>query len=492
MKRVGQIGEQMVSETKSLVFDLGAGSGRAMVAVSDGQKIELSEVHRFSSLEMRKHDGPYWNIKALFSEIEQGLCNAASAFGPIDSIGVDSWGLDYVLIGQDGQPLDDPVHYRHPRSERGYAAFPMAPEALFLETGAQILPVNTAFQMFDHIRNHPEQVCSARSMLMIADSVNHYLTGNLFAELTLARTSGLVTTKGDDWSREICDKAGLPRHIFPPLKKPGSIYGQLRRDLAAKYGWERVPVVAVACHDTASAVSGLPLERKEAFLICGSWSLVGGEVDVPLLDQGVMHDGFGNEGGVEERPILIRSLNGLHLLQKLRSSWLRRTGLSVEYSEMSALAEKRNDGRANEGITLSDPRFFDPPDMVQAIQQHLRSKGSPVPDDIGALSFLIYRGLVDEIVQNFALLQRHLGRPFDSIRLCGGGGRDSTLCQMIASELGRTVKVGPVEASSWGNVLMQLIGIGRIASLEEGRRMVANSADFLNYFPNKCSQKETR
>lgn len=473
--------------TNSLVFDLGAGSGRAMLAHFDGQKLELSEIHRFSGIEVRLAEGPHWDLDRLLSEIRTGLRLAAARYRHLDSIGVDSWGVDYALIDGDGKLESAPFHYRHPRSQQGYDRFPIPPQTMFSRTGSQVLPINTAYQLFSALQENPEKIALDQRLVMIADAVNYFLTGEIAGEATLARSTGLLALSGE-WDETSCREAGIPLTLLPPIMQPGGICGWLRQEFLTRFESQRIPVIAVAGHDTASAVCGLPLAPNEAFLVCGSWSILGRELSRPLVSEEARSSGFGNEGGVGGRPIFLRSLNGLHLLQKLKTVWARQTGEDVGFDEMSARAAAAVRTGRNAAIDPSDPIFFDPPDMIGAIKASCHDFRSNQPDELGPLALAVYRGLAKDIGANLAVVER-LGRErITRLRICGGGGRDAFLCQLIADSTKRPLAVGPIEASAWGNAALQLIGLGLVENLSAARTIVEKSADIVTYYPNKNYQ----
>lgn len=468
--------------TNCLVFDLGAGSGRAMLAHFDGTTIKLTEIHRFSGIEIRRADGPHWDFRRLLSEIDTGLRLAVAHCGQIDSIGVDSWGVDYALIDGNGDIEDAPFHYRHPRSQAGYDHFPVADDVMFDRTGAQILPVNTAYQLHSAVHDGVGAIRPDHQLLMIADAVCYHLTGERHAERTAARTTGLVNLSGD-WDDQTCREAGIPSSLLAPIVAPGTVRGFLRADLGGMPHKKPVPVIAVAGHDTASAVCGLPIGDDEAFLICGSWLILGRELDRPLVSAQVRSGGFGNEGGVEGRAIFLRSLNGLHLLQKLRTSWIRRTGKEVSFADMSAAARAAMEEGSSVEITPSDAIFFDPADMVAVIAKAWHGARSDEVMTLGTLALAVFRGLTRELAASLAVMNELVGQPVHRLSVCGGGGQDETFCQLIADRTGLPVRVGPIEASAWGNAVLQLIGLGLIENLSAGRDLVEKSADILNYYP---------
>jgi rhamnulokinase len=463
------------SPLRCLVFDLGAGSGRAILAGFDGRTLRWEEVFRFAATAVDRTDGPHWDVEALKQLVEEGIRRTVQRAGSIDSIGIDSWGLDYALLDAEGRIIGEPFHYRHPRSHRGRLSFPMNTQDIFECNGIQDLPVNTIYQLFDDTRHRPDAVAHASALLMIADVLNHHLTGALRSESTLARTSGLIDIRTGGWNFGLCRAQGLPAHLLQPLIQPGEMYGHVRPSLGPKTGAAEVPVFAVAAHDTASAVAALPLRPGSAFLIAGSWFLVGIERQSARLDDRVLHTGFGNESGADGRTALLKSLPGFHLMHKLRVSWRHHTGVDIPFPEIAALGRAAHaEGRLTE-IDLADPAFFNPGDIVMEIGDYCGRRKLDMVSDIGRMALAIYAGLVRQVGQALASLRQELGYSIDTLIIGGGGAQDATLQHLLRQELSFDIVTGPVEASAWGNALFQLIGLGAIASLDEGRRVVQRS-----------------
>ncbi|MFV0385348.1 rhamnulokinase [Paracoccus sp. (in: a-proteobacteria)] len=462
--------------TCCLAFDFGAGSGRAVLAHVRNGRMELAEILRIPGAEVQLQDGPHWDMAALFAHVEQGLQVATSHAVQIASVGVDSWGLDYGLLDGTGHLLAQPRHYRHPGSQRGFAASPFDGEWLAQVTDAQVLPVNTVFQLLDDRATRPALLDRADRLLMIADLVNHHLTGIASNDLTLARTSGLHDWSQSRWSDAILTRAQIPARLFGPLTRPGTTLGPLRPDLARQSGLGPIPVISVAGHDTASAVCGLPLESGEAFMIAGSWNLVGFEAVQPPAGFGPA--GFGIEGGAEGRALLIRSLDGLHLMRRLRDDLPDRPG----FPQLAAMAQQAL-GDPPPPLEPADPGLAGTDGFVAAAAAQFRARGLTPVTDAGSLALSLYLGLTDSAAMALQQIDRLRGQPATALRIGGGGAQDAFLCQLLAARLRIPVIAGPVEASAAGNALFQLIGLGLVPSLTEARRIVARSGMTREYRP---------
>jgi len=322
---------------RCLVFDLGAGSGRAMLAELAGGAISLTELHRFDGLETRGADGPVWDIARMFRGVDEGLARAAAA-GGVDSVGVDSWGVDFGLIDAGGN-LTGPVRtYRHPRSQRGFDRCAARIGRIVAIAGAQALPINTIFQLADQAATEPETLAAAATVLMIAPLVSHHLSGVGANETTLARTSGLHDLALGDWSAALARDIGVEPALLAPLVAAGTILGPLRPELAAASGLGPVPVMAVASHDSASAALARAPGPYEAFLSAGTWNILGYVTEDPHLPPGAIEAGYGSEGGAFGTRLVLRSLPGLYLLRRLRDAWTRRTGETVGFAEIAERA----------------------------------------------------------------------------------------------------------------------------------------------------------
>ena len=446
-----------------------------MLGRLDEQGLALEEVHRFDTATVIDDDQTCWDLDALYRGLETGL-RAAQEAGPLDTIGIDSWGVDFGLFDAQGRLLAPPLHYRNGHGSRGVGRGVLSLNDMHRRTGAQQLELNTVFQLVDLHARRPERIAAADRLLLMADLFAAHLTGRCTNEYTLATTTGLFDTVRGEWHYELIDELGLPRRLFRPVVAPGEICGVLRTGLRAAEGGA-TPVVAVGAHDTASAVAGLDLADDEAFLILGSWSLLGVETDTPTRDARTLALGFGDEGGVCGTHRLITNINGLYLVQMLRDAWRRRHGTCPDFSEITAAARAaRSLGLpASVRIDPTDRQFFAPADMMSAIDDFFADRGQSQPEALGEYALAIYRGLADQIAAGVARLEHDFGRHIAAIHVSGGGSQDALLCECIVETTGKPLRHGAVEASAYGNVLMQLIGLGVVHDLRSARALLGRA-----------------
>lgn len=450
---------------RCLVFDLGAGSGRAMLAELAGGRLVLRQIHRFSGYEMHVDDGPAWAIDMIRAGIREGLAKAA-ATGPIASVAVDSWGVDFALLDEDGALVDTPRTYRHPRGVDGMAALASYHDRIAKQTGVQILPIATVFHLGQWARDNPDKVQRVRHFLMMADLHAYELSGVVACEKTLSRTSGLLQVDDGDWDRDVIGWCGMPEEIFGRLVGPGTVLGPLRRELVTSETLADTKVVTAAGHDTACAAFALAPAVGEAFACCGSWNLFGADVADGKLPKDTHHLGFGLEGGIGGRALLTKSLPGLFLLRRLREHWNARTGEDVDFPKLGAMALAAD--RTTPAIASSDPLFFDPADLVGAMQEHLPALGGK---GIGVLARSLYLGLARDAAACIRQLGALSGTPIHTIRVGGGGTQDEAWMHFLAEESGCRVVAGPVEASVVGSALIQLVALGAIPSFAAAQEM---------------------
>ena len=453
-----------------LAFDLGAESGRAMLATLEGGELRLAELHRFPNQPIEEHGSLRWNIRALWDEMRHALALAPEG---LRGIGVDTWGVDFALVGADGALLENPYHYRDRRTQ---GAMPrvfekLSRERIYSITGIQFLPINTLYQLFCC---DPARVESAERLLMIPDLLNYWLTGNFCSEYSIASTTQLLEAAARDWSEEMIAALAFPRRLFQPIVRPGTEIG--------RFGG--APVIAPACHDTASAVAAIAMSAGTAFLSSGTWSLIGAEVREPMITPRARDLNFTNEGGVCGTIRLLKNVAGMWLLQSCRRCWPEISS----YDDLLGAATREAPFRSL--IEPDDSAFLNPENMPQAIVRYCARTGQPAPQSPAAFT----RAILESLALKYRLILEGLeqisGRRFTQIRVVGGGSRNRLLNQFTADATGRAVIAGPVEATALGNVAMQMLGTGAASSLEEARAIVARSFPTERFEPRDADRWE--
>lgn len=439
--------------TRLAAVDLGASSGRVMLGDVAGGRVRLTEVARFANTPVRVQGTLYWDILALYQGILDGL-RAAARDGAVASVGVDSWAVDYGLLDGDGRLLGNPVHYRDARTERVVSPVPAA--ALYAATGIATQPFNTVFQLLAAAGT--AQLAAARTLLLIPDLVTYWLSGTFGAERTNASTTGLLTAGGAGWDLPLVARLGIRASLLPPLRDPGTIAGPLLPDVVVATGLTPDTLVtAVASHDTASAVAGVPARTADfAYISCGTWSLVGVELPEPVLTTGSYEAGFTNEAGVDGTVRYLRNVMGLWLLQECMREW-GGPSLAALLDGAAAAPALRS------VVDATDPRFLAPGDMPARICAALRETGQPVPADPAAMTRCILDSLALAYRRAVRDAQLLTGRHVGVVHLVGGGAQNALLCQLTADACELPVEAGPVEAGALGNVLVQARALGLVA-----------------------------
>lgn len=469
-----------------LAFDFGASSGRAIIGTLDNGKITLNEVHRFSNDPVTVNGTFYWDVLRLFHEIKQGLLKAKQA-GGFDSIGIDTWGVDFGLLDKDGVLLENPVHYRDKRNigmvEK--AAKYIGKDEMYKLTGIQFMDFNTAFQLLSIKENRPELLARAQSLLFMPDLFAYFLTGNKVSEYSIATTSQLVDINTRDWSKEMLEKLGLPEKIFNRIVPSGSVTGYLIDEICEELGLEKVPVIAVCGHDTQSAVTAVPSEKEDfAFISSGTWSLFGTETKKPIVNDLSYSFNVTNEGGFGYSTAFLKNICGLWLIQESRRQWIRE-GKEYSYAELekAALREKP----FARFIDPDAPEFAVPGNLPARITEYCRRTGQSVPENEGQTVRCIYESLALRYRAVLEGIEKCTGKNYDSLNVVGGGTKDTLLCKMTADACNITVYAGPIEATVMGNVAVQLISGGDIADVIEARRIIANSGQLKCYSPENTA-----
>jgi len=473
----------MNKEVYSLAFDFGASSGRAILSKYDGDMIELEEIFRFPNEPVRVGGHFYWDFLRLFHELKNGLKKAAAKGVEISSIGIDTWGVDYGLLDKDDNLLATPFHYRDTRTDHILEEIEkvISFEKIYESTGIQYLQFNTLYQLYADLKQRPHILKEAKSLLLIPDLFNFFLTGNKCCEYSNASTTQMLDAAKKDWDFELLDKLGLPKNILQKIVMPGQIIGILTKEIQEEVGLGAIPVVAIGEHDTASAVAGTPLEGDcRLFLSSGTWSLLGMECNEPIINEASLKYNFTNEGGVEDTIRYLKNINGTWLLQQLRHSWCEHVE-QVTFPDIIKAA--RNAKHGNYVIHPNDKCFMAPLNMVKAIEEYCVENGEGKPEGLGELAMAVYNGLVCEYMRVIRSLEEITGKEVDTINMIGGGIQDEFLCELTANSTGKNVLAGPIEASAFGNIVMQLIALDEVRSLEEGRKIIKNSSEQKLYTP---------
>jgi len=474
----------VTAETKFLAFDLGAESGRAVAAYFDGERIRLEDVHRFASRSVRTLDTLSWDVLGLFHELKQGLAMAAATPGPdIAAIGIDTWGVDFGLLGRGDTLLGNPRHYRdHANDGILDAAFELLPrEQIFDRTGIQFMQFNTLFQLLSMKRADSPHLDRAETLLMMPDLLNFWFTGVKATEFSIASTSQMIDPRTRDWARDLVEQFGLPGHILTEIVPTAAEIGPLRADIATEAGCGHIPVIAPGEHDTASAVVAVPAATADyAYISSGTWSLMGIETDAPRISEETRAANFTNEGGACGTIRLLKNIMGLWLVQEIRRAEARR-GADYSYAELARLAAVAPPfGPIIEPDAVD---FLNPTDMRFAISIFCERTGQAQPETIGAVIRCCLESLALKYRWALERLESFRGRPIDVVHIVGGGTQNRLLCQLAADATGRAVIAGPVEATAIGNVMMQALGRGFITSLEQAREIVRRSFPLETYEP---------
>lgn len=472
-------------EIKSnIAVDLGAESGRVMLATLDGQRFSIQEMHRFPNGPVEAGGELHWDFQRLIGEIYKGIEKALAAGTNVRSIGVDTWGVDYGLLGEDGQLLENPFNYRDSRTEGMIeAACDVLPrEEIYQNTGLQFMPFNTLYQLMGCKRKRPELLEKAKHLLFMPDLVSYYLCGNISAEYTVASTSQLMDMKTGQWSDAILDAFGLPKDILPSVIRPGTVAGQLKAELAEKWGCDRISVISVGAHDTASAVAAVPAGSgsKWAYLSSGTWSLMGVEVPAAVINEQTERLQFTNEGGVEDTIRLLKNIMGLWLVQECKRQWASE-GCELDYTQITQMASEAAPFAGH--IDPDHGAFFAPGQMPEKINDYLKSTGQQEIIDKGQMVRVILESLAVRYRQTLQSLERLTADTIDVLHIVGGGCQNELLNQFTANATGKKVIAGPIEATVLGNVLMQNLASGQIGSLQAGRQIAARSFPLKEFQP---------
>jgi rhamnulokinase len=467
-----------------LAFDLGAESGRAILAQFQSGMLTVREVYRFPNEPVQCRGNLHWDILRLFHEMKLAL--EVWDLPKLESIGIDTWGVDYALLGERGNLLANPHHYRDARTEGmiDKVCAHVSREKIYSITGIQFLPFNTLFQLYAASLVTPRLLDSADALVTIPDLLNYWLSGNLVSEYTNATTTQFVDARTGAWAVDLLEELNLPMRLLKPIVQPGTIIGRLQENVSRSLAG--IPIVAPACHDTGSAVAALSGSKKSAFLSSGTWSLLGAELPAPVITPKACNLNFTNEGGVCGTIRLLKNIGGLWLLQSCRKCW-ESSGQSYSYEELMNAAA----GELSQFQSLFDPdhaAFLNPDNMVSAIADYCQRTGQTAPASPAAYTRAILESLAFKYRYVLESLEDLTGIQFDEIRIMGGGSKNRLLNQFTADATGKVVISGPAEATALGNIAMQLLATGAVSSLTEARQVIDRSFPVETFNPSNADR----
>ncbi len=475
----------MISQQNNYIaVDLGADSGRVMLASLSAERITLHEVHRFANSPTQADGSIHWNFPELLKDIKAGLAQAISqADGSIAGIAVDSWGVDFGLLDENDRLLENPYHYRDPKTngmmEKAFALMPK--RNIYEHTGSQFMQGNSLYQLLAMRLASSPSLAKAKQLIFMADLVSYLLCSRPYAEYTLASTSQLMDMNTGQWSDAVLKALDLPAHILPEIVKPGTVVGQLRPQICRELDCEPIKVIAVGSHDTASAVAAVPAEQEPwAYISSGTWSLMGVETPSAIINDTTFKYAFTNEGGVNGTVRLLKNIMGLWPLQECRREW-QRQGTDLSYDQLTDLA-----ARAKPFAAFIDPDctdFLAPGDMPRKINNYLARTSQQTIDDKGLMARVILESLAFRYAQVMGALEDITGQNINVLHIVGGGSKNELLAQFASNATGKKVLTGPTEATACGNVLTQALACGQLDSLEQGRKIISNSFELKEFQP---------
>ncbi len=471
-----------MANLKMLAVDLGATSGRGIVGTYDGKKLTLEENHRFDDSSTFMAGTLQWNIMSIFENIKQSIKNAGSG---IKSIGIDTWGVDYALIGKDGRMVSSPVNYRDARTNdiARYADKLMSKSELYQATGIQDMNFNTIYQLLSDIKTNPAIFDSAEQLLMIPDLLNYLLTGNKFNEYTNATTGALIDPKTGDWAYDVIKKFGIPSHIFGKIIQPGTRVGKLTEQIRREVGDIDADVISVASHDTASAIMAVPAKGDNfVYISSGTWSLMGTELSSPIISADTERFNITNEGGAYGKICFLKNIMGLWIHTECRRDFAKQDGFKTSYDDLAEMGAQSEPLRS---IINPDDVIFTPPgNMTGRIADYCKRTGQPVPETKGQFVRCVFDSLALRYRDTLLNIEKITGKKTPFINVIGGGSRETVLNQFTADCCGIPVYAGPNEATAIGNLTAQAIANGEIKDLAEARAMIADSFDVQRYEPD--------
>jgi len=480
----------MAQKTNYIAVDLGAESGRVMLATLENERFSIRQMHRFTNGPVKEGNSLRWDVDTLIREIIVGVKAAAAEAQTVAGLGLDTWGVDFGLMDEHGRLLEKPYHYRDSRTDG------MIDEAariaggkweVYKNSGIQFMPFNTLYQLMGCQRKTPQSLAAAKQLLFMPNLLMTLLGARPCAEYTIASTSQMMDMHTGKWSKTLLDKLNLPMHILPEVVMPGQKIGQLKPDIAVNKDGSPIPIFTVGAHDTASAVAAVPAAGHQpwAYLSSGTWSLMGIETPKPVIDQKTFEYALTNEGGVENTIRLLKNIMGLWIVQECRRHW-ETEGQTLDYATIAKLAAAAKPFTA--WIDPDDMTFFAPGQMPDKINAFLTRTGQTPIYDKGQMVRVVLESLAVRYRQVIDMLEDVSGKTIQTLHIIGGGSQNELLNQLAADATGKTVVTGPVEATVLGNALMQAKACGQIRSLEHGRQIIAASVETKTYAPRTDSR----
>ncbi|MED4225889.1 rhamnulokinase [Neobacillus cucumis] len=462
----------------SIAVDIGASSGRLILGWLENGLLKLDEIHRFENKIVKKGNSYCWEADQLFQEIKNGLKKCNELGIKPNSIGIDTWAVDFVLLDEKDQPLTEAVSYRDPRTDGMMEQVfeKIMKERLYLETGIQFQRFNTIYQLYSIKQQSPEILDQAKSFLMIPDYFNYLLTGKKANEYTNATSTQLVNAFTKKWDHDMLDRLEINKEMFQEIKAPKTVLGNLKEELVSELGFD-LQVILPATHDTGSAVIAVPEENETIYISSGTWSLIGVENHFPICVTKALDYNFTNEGGIDYQYRFLKNIMGLWMIQEVRRNYNN----EYSFAELVDLAREAKDFKAV--VNVNDDRFLKPENMVQEIMNYCVETGQPIPSTPGEVAKCVYDSLAVSYQDAVNEIEEIFERRFEKINVIGGGCQNEMLNQLVADVTKKEVYAGPVEATAIGNIVAQLMALDEIQNLKEARKIVKNSFKVKKYLP---------
>ncbi|GLF90757.1 rhamnulokinase [Bacillus safensis] len=461
-----------------LAVDIGASSGRLIASHLEDGLLNLKEIHRFENKMVQKNGQFCWELDRLFIEIKKGIHKCSEMGLSPDSIGIDTWAVDFVLLDEFNKPLTDFVAYRDSRTDgmmdEVFKTF--MKERLYLETGIQFQKFNTIYQLYSIKQNHPEILEKATSFLMVPDYFHYLLTGKKANEYTNATSTQLVNAFTKKWDHEILDQLGINKEMFQEIHTPKTVLGTLTEELIEEFGFD-MKVILPATHDTGSAVISVPEQEETIYISSGTWSLVGVENHFPICITKALDYNFTNEGGIDYRYRFLKNIMGLWMIQEVKRNYKNQ----FSFAELVVLAGQAQEFKSI--VNVDDPRFLKPENMIQEIQSYCQETNQPIPAHSGEVAKCVFDSLVCSYQQAIHQIEEIFETTFNKINVIGGGCQNEMLNQLIADATKKEVYAGPVEATAIGNIVSQLMAVGEIEDIKEARTIIKNSFEVKKFSP---------